>query len=267
MFWSCCYVDKTFHCVRQCGQCHVASLCAHTLKLKKHKLAFNFCFWCLYNIIIGHSHLNSFPRMVSDKGLPFLALTVVLLALPSLTYGVTLHVRPTSTNTSCPTHPCHTLSEYAQDPGQYFNETDLTLQFLPGNHTLNVNLTISNLHQLEITNAVVPTRVVCDSNVGFTLRDISVVRIEGLAFIGCARSGIVQGPLGYLYTTYYGLHFQSVQTAKIIDCIFQDSYGSALGVMDSHVVLRGSRFLNNCRLCSNGRCGFFYHNYRASGSS
>ena len=26
MFWSCCYVDKTFHCVRQCGQCHVASL-------------------------------------------------------------------------------------------------------------------------------------------------------------------------------------------------------------------------------------------------
>ena len=43
--------------------------------------------------------------------------------------------------------------------------------------------------------------------------------------------------------------------AEVIDCTFQDSYGSALGVVNSHVVLRGSRFLNNCRMCSNGRCG------------
>ena len=183
-----------------------------------------------------------------------LALTVVLLALPSLTYGVTLHVRPTSTNTSCPTHPCYTLSEYAKDPGQYFNETNLTLQFLPGTHRLNVNLTITNIHQLEITNAVVPTKVVCDSNVGFTLRNISVVRIEGLAFVACAKSGKVQGSNDVI-PTYYGLHFRSVQTAEIIDCTFQDSYGSALGVVDTHVVLRGNRFLNNCRLCSNRRCG------------
>ena len=195
---------------------------------------------------------NSFATMASHQGLLTLALTVVLLALPSLTYSVTLHVKPT--NTSCPTHPCYTLSEYAKDPGQYFNETNLTLQFLPGTHTLNVNLTITNIHHLEITNAVVPTGVVCDSNVGFALRNISVVRIEGLAFVACAKSGKVQGSNDVI-PTYYGLHFQSVQTAEIIDCTFQDSYGSALGVVDSHVVLRGNRFLNNCRLCSNRRCG------------
>ena len=195
--------------------------------------------------------LNSFPTMASHQGVLTLALTVVLLALPSLTYGVTLYVRPTSTNISCPTHPCQTLSEYAQDSGQYFNDSILTLQFLPGSHTLNVNLTISNISQLEITNAVAPTKVKCDSNVGFTLRDISVVRIEGLAFVGCAISGIFQGSYGNRFLTYYGLHFQSVQTAEIIDCTFQDSYGSALGVEDSHVVLRGNNnFLNNCRLYS-----------------
>ena len=194
------------------------------------------------------------PTMASHQGVLSLTLTVVLLALPSLTYGVTLHVRPT-TNTSCLTHPCQTLSEYAQDSGQYFNVSNLTLQFLPGTHTLNVNLTITNLHHLEITNVVVPTRVVCDSIVGFTLRDISVVRLEGLAFVACAKSGIVQDSNGELFTTYYGLHLQSVQMAEIIDCTFQDSFGSALGVVDSHVVLKGNNsFLNNCWICSNGRC-------------
>ena len=165
--------------------------------------------------------------MASHQGLLTLALTVVLLALPSLTYGVTLHVKPTSTNTSCTTHPCHTLSEYAQDPGQYFKDSNLTLQFLLGTHTLNVNIAITNIHQLEIHGAVLPSRVECDSRVGFTLRDISVVRIEGLAFVGCARTDELQGPHGNLYPTYYGLHFQSVQTAEIIHCTFQYSYGSA----------------------------------------
>ena len=79
--------------------------------------------------------------------------------------------------------------------------------------------------------------------------------IVGLAFISCAKPNVVQfSSTSTLHATYYGLHFQSVQTAEIIDCTFQESYGSALGVVDSDVVLRGSRFLNNCRLCSNGRC-------------
>ena len=188
--------------------------------------------------------------MASHQGVLTLVLTLVLLALPSLTCGVTLHVRPTSTNTSCPTHPCQTLSEYAQDPGQYFNDSNLTLQFLPGNHTLDVNLTITNINQLEIHGAVLPTRVICDSHVGFTFSNIHRMSIDGLAFVSCARSDLY-----YTYTTYYGLHLQSVQTAEINDCTFQDSYGSAVGVVDSHVALRDNNFLNNCRLCSNGKCG------------
>ena len=193
--------------------------------------------------------------MASHQGVLTLALTVVLLALPSLTCGVTLHVRPTSTNTSCPTHPCHTLSEYAQDPGQYFNDSNLTLTFLPGNHTLNINLTITNIHQLKIHGALLPTKVVCDSHVGFTFSNISKLSIDGLAFVACAarRDIYTYGT----YTTYYGLHLQSVQTAEIIDCTFQDSYGSALGVVDSRVVLKDNNFLNNCLLCSSGRCSYW----------
>ena len=76
--------------------------------------------------------------------------TTVLLALPSRTYGEILHVRPTSTNTSSPTHPSHTLFEYIQDCGVHFNDSTITLQFLQDIHTLNETLNISNIQQLEI---------------------------------------------------------------------------------------------------------------------
>ena len=209
--------------------------------------------------------------MASHQGVLTLALTLVLLALPSLTCGITLHVRPTSTNTSCPTHPCQTLSEYAQDPDQYFNDSNLTLQFLQGTHTLDVNLTITNINQLEIHGAMLPTRVICNSDVGFTFSNIYRVSIDGLAFVACARSAysVIHFPYTTNYrtlTTYYGLRLQSVQTAEIIDCTFQDGYGSALGVVDSRVVLRDNNFVNNCRLCSNGSChGYNYQGPRCYG--
>ena len=186
--------------------------------------------------------------MASYQGMLTLVVTVVLLALPSLTCGVTLHVRPTSTNTSCPTNPCHTLSEYAEGLGQYFNDSNLTLQFLPGNHTLSVNLTITGIYQLELlgnSSAEVPIRVLCNSSVGFSVRnyipvvridssyvgltfmDISKVRINGLAFVSCTRPHMAQ--ISDILT-YYGLYLQSVWITEITDCTFQESFGSAVGV-------------------------------------
>ena len=206
--------------------------------------------------------------MAPHQGVLTLALTVVLLALPSLNCGVTLHVRPTSTNTSCPPCPCHTLSEYAQDPGQYFNDSNLTLQFLPGNHTLDVNLTITNINQLEIHGAMLPTKVVCTSHVGFTFSNISKLSIDGLAFVACARSHVVQFSYAVFFypeKTYFGLHLQSVPMVEITDCTFQDSYGSALGVVDSLVVLRDNNFINNCLLCSNESCDGYHRGPRCYG--
>ena len=218
--------------------------------------------------------LNSFPTMASPQEVLTLALAVVLLAFPSLTYGVTLHVIPTSSNMSCSMDPCYTLSEYAEDPGQYFNDSNLTLQFLPGNHTLNVNLTITSIHRLELlgnSSAEVSIRVICNSSVGFTVKnyipvvrtdsfcvgltfmDISKMRINGLAFVSCTRPHMAQ--ISEILT-YYGLFLQSVQMTEIINCTFQYSFGSALGVVDSHVGLRGNNsFLNNCWLCKlDGGC-------------
>ena len=193
---------------------------------------FSFHFGCSYICIFFLSTCNfsffspttaEFPTMTSHQGMLTLALTMVILAFPSLICGDILHVRPTSTNTSCPTYPCgHTLSEYAQRPARYFNHSYLTLEFLPGNHTLDVNLTIRYIHQLELlgsTGAVAQTRVVCTSTVGLTFRDISEMRIDSLAFVSCARLHLVMVQYGFI-TKYFELHLQSVQTAVVNDCTF-----------------------------------------------
>ena len=250
MLWSCVYVDM------------IASQSMRTIRLvlrPSHIPRFDYTRQEMIILWVTSLSLNRFPTMASHQGMLTLALTVVLLALPSVTCGVTLHVRPTSTNTSCPTHPCHTLSEYAQDPGQYFSDSNLTLTFLPGNHSLDINLIITNINQLEIHGALLPTRVVCKYHVGFAFSNIYRVSIDGLAFVSCARSGYRLNP-HHIFITYYGLHLQLVPMAEIMDCTFQDSYGTALGILDSHVVLRDNNFLNNCLLCSNGSCSG-YHSY------
>ena len=118
---------------------------------------------------------------------------------------------------------------------------------------------------MKIHGALLPTKVVCNSHVGLAFSNISKLSIDGLAFVACARSIVVQVYRSlYPDKTYYGLHLQLVQTAEIIDCTFQDSYGSALGVVDSLVVLRDNNFFNNCRLCSNGSCDG-YNNYYYQG--
>ena len=177
---------------------------------------------------------------------------IVTLALPSLTYGEILHVRPASSNTSCPTYPCHTLSEYAEHHGEYFNTPNIALQFLQGNHTLNVNLDITNIQQLDIlgdSSALIPTSIECSSHIGFTFRNISLVRIDSLAFSSCARSHQIRTTYGIPHpfeTRYFGVYLEFVWMTEITNCTFQDSFGSALGVVASrHVSFKGSTTFSN----------------------
>ena len=52
--------------------------------------------------------------------------------------------------------------------------------------------------------------------------------------------------------TAYGISIHSGENTKITNCSFQDNVGTALGVFNSSLDLRGSNsFMNNCRRCSN----------------
>ena len=198
------------------------------------------------------------------QGMLTLVLTVTLAVLPSS--GTILTVTPSSSNISCPTeNTCLTLSEYARNHAKYFNQSNITLQFLPGNHTLDVNLTITSTQTqyLEIlgstTSLSAPSTVTCSGNAVFEFRDISEVRVSDMTFISCARgysvsSADYQEIFQYRSVQlHYSIRFWSVQLVEVTNCVFRESFGTAVGIVNSTaLVSRNNTFSSNCRKCSGG---------------
>ena len=189
-----------------------------------------------------------------------LVLTVIVLALPST--GTILTVQPNST-TPCDNEPCFTLSEYVQNGSKYFNTSNITLQFLPGDHTLDSSLIIADIQHLNILgngSSPTPSRVECTgSNVGFEFRNISEVTVRDMTFILCGRSHAIYIPFlsRSRKSVYYAVRFESVQHIEVIDCVFHDNYGSAFGIFNSRASFSGNNtFSSNCRRCSNGGCSY-----------
>ena len=177
--------------------------------------------------------------MTSHQGMLTLVLTVTLVVGPSS--GTMLTVTPSSTNVTCPTeYTCLTLSEYAQYHSEYFNRSNITLQFLPGNHTLDVNLTITSIQTqyLKIsgnTTSPTPSTVTCSHNGGFMFRGISEVRVSNMMFISCGSRYLEHHQIyASIYAMFiYTIQFTSVQFIEVINCVFRDSFGTAVGVVNS----------------------------------
>ena len=191
-----------------------------------------------------------------------LLLLLVLSTTCSAASHTTLYVKPTL-DTLCPTDPCLTLSEYAQETDRYL-VSNTTLLLLPGDHVLSVNFTVENVSHFEIhTQLTSPdnytanrNRIVCRGLVGFTFRNVSHVTLCGLTFNSCGKRLNVYryDPVTANYTshlTIYGVWVNAGQDTKIYNCSFQDSVGTSLGVFNSSLDLSGSNtFTNNCKVCS-----------------
>ena len=85
-------------------------------------------------------------------------------------------VTPTQpTDTSCSTCPhnsthCATLSEYAKQTNSYFT-SNTTMVFLPGNHILDMNITVANISRLSMCgepSSGYVAKVVCNGSVGLS---------------------------------------------------------------------------------------------------
>jgi len=90
----------------------------------------------------------------------------------------------TPTGTSCSTCPhisthCATLSEYALQQAKLYFTSNTTMVFLPGDHTLDMNITVANISRLtmrgESSSGYVAT-VVCNGSVGLSF--ISMVDVQ-----------------------------------------------------------------------------------------
>jgi len=158
------------------------------------------------------------------------------------------YVKPTA-NIPCPADPCLTLSEYAKQTHHYLT-SNTALVFLPGDHVLSVNFTVENVNDVEIYAQQTLTadnyagsrnRIVCQGLVGFTFRNISHMKVHGLTFNSCGKGAVGRRyDTDHDYLTIYGVSVYLGQHINILNCMFQDSIGTALGVFYSSLVLKGS---------------------------
>ena len=106
-----------------------------------------------------------------------------------------------SPDQACPSdnENCLTLSEFAGNfTSTNYTESDMTLVFLSGNHTLDSDLSFYNISSLTImakTSISTLTSkfesesiVVCNTSAHFEFESLKVIRITSLKFVGCARN-------------------------------------------------------------------------------
>ena len=221
----------------------------------------------IMDITFTNCHISLSATLItraSQQTMFTLILTVAVLALP--TTGTILTIKPSS-NAPCLNNPCLTLFEYAQHHSQYFSSPNITLQLLPGNHTLASNLIIANIQRLDIlgdATSLTPSTIKCsDSNVGFAFRNISEVRVHDMTFTSCGIShNIIVYKINsyivhkFIYQSsivqqYYAILFESVQHIEVVECVFYHNFGTALGIFKSSATLSGNNmFSSNCK-CSN----------------
>ena len=114
---------------------------------------------------------------------------VLVVIATNFVCGSVYHITP-----SCPDlQSCLDLSELATIDFSSWNDTNITLLFLPGNHSLDRELVLSNKENVFITttNISEATRIECTSKVGrVAISNVAEVMIESLQFVGCGGNSI-----------------------------------------------------------------------------
>ena len=102
-----------------------------------------------------------------------------------------------SLNVPCPQDPCLTLSQFAADSTSYLgNETKISLSFLPGNHSLDRELSLSQADNFSMAKDIGGSGTVfveCDSQSGrFNISETTFATVQCLHFIGCGGNRVSQ---------------------------------------------------------------------------
>ena len=208
----------------------------------------------------------------------FLVLVAALLVnnLPCCSAEDVYCVTPTATScSSCPrdsTH-CATLTEYAQEASLYFT-SNTTMVFLPGDHVLDLNITVANVASLtmhgESSLGNVPT-VVCSGPVGLLFSNMVDFKMYSLAVRSCNRSLRVNDQLADPASNS-ALFLISTQSAELANCSFHDNPCTALVVHNTSITLAENTFeKNQCgvtalnsSLLFTGNTTFFGNGYSSS---
>ena len=171
-------------------------------------------------------------------------LLLLLFIYPLCSAQNTYYVTPTA-DTPCPGEPCFSLSEYITGQTYQIFTSDLTFVFLPGNHTIEINVPIVELASLSLLgdSSSLPeltSIVICTQPISFTFSRLSELSISNIGFISCGD--LANAPI----------RLEQVLQAEISNCLFQGGQHGAVSVIDSTVYLLENRFENNSATIGGG---------------
>ena len=144
-----------------------------------------------------------------------------------------------SPNQECPSGACLTLSQFANNfSSESYHDSNITLEFLPGNHTLPSQISFMNLSIVSMfanldmsSNSSQPALIFCDSNARFEFLHVQTVQISRLNFTGCTGNKV-----------------ENVEQFTLVDSSFvgvEWKNGTALELNQTSAKISKSFFFNN----------------------
>ena len=135
----------------------------------------------------------------------------------------------------CATQPCLTLSKFAYTTTEDV-EAGIVLQFGPGNHTLYSRHIFSNIKKCSMFSKDGNSLIVCSKvAAGFTFKNVSIVTLTNLTFIGCGNDSRYNAVL----------HISGVNDANISRCIFLHSKGRVIEAAHANIATKNCTFQNS----------------------
>ena len=128
--------------------------------------------------------------------------------------------------------------------------------FLPGDHTLDMNITVANVTRLTMhgeSSSDNRATIVCSGLVGLNFTNMAEFKIYSLAFTSCNRKYAIAGcdiPVtdvilhDIVLIIHVALLLQSTH-AKLVNCSFHDNLATALVVNNTNITLAGNKFIHN----------------------
>ena len=149
---------------------------------------------------------------------------------------------------------CVTLNHFAMS--DYYLNSEIVLMLQPGNHFLNVSISIFNCSSFTIASENSNnTRIICESQVKFIAQNVGLVYITGSHFVGCgANMFSVVDNISIESSAFTENHLALVlskTSAVISNTMFlrnkyiNEGHGSSITSNLAHITILGCSFLNN----------------------
>ena len=170
-------------------------------------------------------------------------------------------ISPLSDN-SCDEDQCLTLTQFATSSSNYHGDkVNLSVHLLPGNHSLNLDLSVADVGSLLMTTDSQDNETVfveCSAqSLKLAIDNVTSVTIKGLHFIGCSFNTLSQvDELIVKDTVFQGgdsrvLVLDSVSSGNLVNCAFLFNRNSRLEVSsesNSTVTMSGAVYAANSDL-------------------